>query len=264
MAGEPDRASDPYSQTPFNLAGRVALVTGATSGLGERMAHVLYEAGATVAVTGRRTERLNALAQGHPRMPTYQADLSARSQCEQLMESVITDHGGIDILVNNAALIHGARAQDESRENLSEMLEVNLVAPFRLAQLAYPAMQERGRGSIINVTSILAHVAMGRLPQAGYAATKGGLSALTRELAVQWARDGIRVNSIAPGFFMSEITRPLFDEHPNVRDFVIRNTPLARVGTPSDYDGAVLYLAADVSSFVTGQTILVDGGWTAR
>jgi NAD(P)-dependent dehydrogenase (short-subunit alcohol dehydrogenase family) len=253
-----------YAGTPFDLTARVAVVTGATAGLGDRLARVLHDAGATVAAVGRRQERLDELAAGAERISAYRCDLGDAAQCEELMRAVIVDHGAVDILVNNAALIHGARAQDEPPEHVREMIDVNLVAPFRLAQLAYPGMRDRGRGSIINVTSILAHVGMGRLPQAGYSATKGGLWALTRELATQWARDGVRVNAVAPGFFMSEITGPLFDAHANVHDFVIKNTPLARVGVPDDYDGAVLYLAGDASSFLTGQSIIVDGGWTAR
>jgi NAD(P)-dependent dehydrogenase (short-subunit alcohol dehydrogenase family) len=176
-----------------------------------------------------------------------------------------TEHfGPVEILVNNAATVFADSAQDESRAHIETTIGVNLVAPLRLCQLVHAGMAETGKGAIINVSSIVAHVGMGgRLPQASYAASKGGLAALTRELAAQWARDGIRVNAIAPGFFRSEITAEIF-ENEKIHEFILRNSLIRRVGEAADFDGALLFLASDASGFVTGQTLHVDGGWTAR
>jgi NAD(P)-dependent dehydrogenase (short-subunit alcohol dehydrogenase family) len=246
----------------FSVAGRVAVVTGATAGLGERMARTLHAAQARVVVAGRRADRLDALVADCPGMVAVPCDLERDEDLVRLAGTA-AELGPVDILVNNAATIVGAKAQDETREDIEATLRVNLVAPLRLCQLVYPGMAERGRGAIVNVTSIVAHHGIGRLPQAGYAGSKGGLAALTRELAVQWARDGIRVNAIAPGFFRSEITEGILGSE-KITEFILRNTPLGRVGEPGDFDGALLFLASDASSFVTGQTVFVDGGWTAR
>lgn len=248
----------------FSVAGKAALVTGATSGLGQRMVSVLSAAGATVAFLGRRRERLDELAEACPGSVPIRCDLARIDEIDRAHAAAVEALGPIDVLVNNAAVIHGGKAEDEDIETARETLETNLLAPFRLCQLVHPEMKEREAGSIINVSSILAHAGMGRLPQASYAASKGGLRALTMELAAQWGRHGIRVNAIAPGFFHSEITTPLLERWPAGEEFILRNSLIQRVGERSDFDGALLYLASEASSFVTGQTIVVDGGWTAR
>lgn len=248
----------------FPVHDRIALVTGATSGLGARMASVLHGAGAQVVVTGRRRDRLDALARELPGTLPVAMDASKDEDLVNAVRRATHEVGPPDILVNNAATVFAHVAQEEPRRAIERTLNVNLVAPMRLAQLVYDGMAAKGHGSIVNITSIVAHVGMGgRLPQASYAASKGGLTALTRELAAQWARDGIRVNAIAPGFFRSEITGPVFDSEP-IMDFILRNTPIRRVGEPEDFDGALLFLASGASEFVTGQTLHVDGGWTAR
>jgi NAD(P)-dependent dehydrogenase (short-subunit alcohol dehydrogenase family) len=154
-------------------------------------------------------------------------------------------------------------AEREPLGAIRQTLDLNLVAPFRLAQDVFPHMVAAGRGSIVNVSSISGRVGIPGIPQASYAASKLGLSGLTAELAVQWARHAIRVNTVAPGFFRSEITDVMYDDERS-RAWLRRNTPLPAEGSVDDFAGAVLWLASDAGRYVTGQTIVVDGGWTAR
>jgi NAD(P)-dependent dehydrogenase (short-subunit alcohol dehydrogenase family) len=191
-------------------------------------------------------------------------DLATPDGVHAVAEAARRAIGDPDILVNNAAYIAGgARAEDETLEQIQATLSVNLVAPILLAQAVFPAMRDRGTGNIINVTSIVAQVGIARFPQAAYAASKGGLQSITREWAAQWARHGIRVNAIAPGFVETEMTSEII-HHQKVQDWILRNTLLPRHGQPEDFDGALLFLASDASAYVTGQTIVVDGGWTAH
>lgn len=239
------------------------LLTGATAGIGARFAEVLHGAGARVAAVGRREDRLEALASRLDGCVAVPADLATDDMADvhRRAEAAI---GPIDVLVNNAATIAaGRRAEDETEEDILGTLRVNLVAPIQLAQAVFPSMAERGSGVIINVTSIVAHVGIGRFPQAAYAASKGGMLAITREWAAQWSRFGVRVNAIAPGFIESEITEGIIHAD-NIQSWILRNVMIPRHGQPTDFDGALLYLATDASAYVTGQTLLVDGGWTAR
>jgi NAD(P)-dependent dehydrogenase (short-subunit alcohol dehydrogenase family) len=247
----------------FRLDGRVAIVTGASSGLGEAAARGLAEAGATVAVVARRLDRLKALATdigGHP----VAANLLDDGEVAGVVQQVASEVGPPVILVNAAGhFLSRGNAEDEQLSDIRATLDLNLVAPFRLAQDAFPHMKAAGHGSIVTISSISGHVGIPGIPQASYAASKAGLSGLTVELAVQWARHGIRVNTIAPGFFRSEITGELYDEERSAT-WLRRNTPLPVTGTPGDFTGAILWLASDAGRYVTGQTIRVDGGWTAR
>ena len=154
-------------------------------------------------------------------------------------------------------------ALDEPFEHFEQVVDVNCNAVFRLCQLAAPAMIEAGRGSIVNIASILGLVASSPIHQASYAASKGAVVNLTRELAVQWARKGVRVNALAPGWFPSEMTTTMFTDDASGR-YLERNCPMARGGRAHELDGPLLFLAGDGSSYVTGQTLVVDGGWTAR
>ncbi len=180
------------------------------------------------------------------------------------MPQVAAALGGPEILVNAAgALLTREPAEREPLAAIRQTLDLNLVAPFRLAQDVFPHMVAAGRGSIVNVSSISGRVGVPGIPQASYAASKLGLSGLTAELAVQWARYSIRVNTVAPGFFRSEITDAMYDDERS-QAWLRRNTPLPADGSAGDFTGAVLWLASDAGSYVTGQTIVIDGGWTAR
>lgn len=247
----------------FRLDGRVAVVTGASSGLGEALARGLAGAGARVAVVARRRDRLEKLAEQIGGLAVG-CDLLDADQVGEVVPRVAAGLGGPEILVNAAGMIFSReRAEKESLADIRRTLDLNLVAPFRLAQDAFPHMVAAGRGSIVNISSISGHVGIPGIPQASYAASKLGLSGLTSELAVQWARHSIRVNTLAPGFFRSEITDAMYEDERS-QAWLRRNTPLPADGAPEDFVGAVLWLAGDAGRYVTGQTIVVDGGWTAR
>lgn len=248
----------------FALTGRTVLLTGATAGLGRRFAEALCGAGAQVALVGRRAELLDEVVAENPGCVAIPGDLANLESIPALVNQAREAIGEIDVLVNNAAYIAGGvRAQDESPAEVRTTLDVNLVGPIMLAQQLFPHWQERGSGTIVNVTSIVAQVGIARFPQAVYAASKGGLESITREWAAQWARYGIRANCLAPGFFESEMTGEVI-HHEKIQNWIKSNTLLPRHGTPDDYVGALLYLASDASSYVTGQTLVVDGGWTAH
>jgi NAD(P)-dependent dehydrogenase (short-subunit alcohol dehydrogenase family) len=199
------------------------------------------------------------------RLLPIQADLAEREEViAAAAASLKALDGRVDILVNNAAYIAGGvKAEDETHEDIRRTLAVNVEAPIALAQAVFPGMRERGDGSIINITSITARVGSARFPQAVYAASKGGLEAMTREWASQWSRYGIRINSLAPGWIESELTSTVIHA-PKIQEWILRNTLLPRHGQPDDFDGALLLLASDAGRYITGQTIVVDGGWTAH
>jgi NAD(P)-dependent dehydrogenase (short-subunit alcohol dehydrogenase family) len=252
------------SQALFSLEGRTAVVTGASSGLGARFATVLAAAGATVFAAARRVDRLAEVAAADHRIHPVACDVSLDSDRVRLVETALAGTGRLDILVNNAGAAGAASAADETADAFAAVLAVNLVAPFHLARLLAetqpPATVAR---SIINVSSILGLVSAAPLGGASYAASKAGLVGLTRELAGQWGRAGVRVNALAPGWFRSEMTEELFAD-PRSSEWVRRNTMLRRPGDGTELDGALLFLASDASSYCTGQVLVVDGGWTAR
>jgi NAD(P)-dependent dehydrogenase (short-subunit alcohol dehydrogenase family) len=247
----------------FELEGRVAVVTGASSGLGEGLARALAAVGARVAVVARRQDRLAALADDIGGLAVA-CDLLDLEAVDEIVPQVAAELGGPEILVNAAGNIFSREsAEDEPLDAIQQTLTLNLVAPFRLSQAVFPHMVAAGRGSILHVSSISGRVGVPGIPQASYAASKLGLSGLTAELAVQWARHSIRVNTVAPGFFRSEITEPLYEDERSI-EWLRRNTPLPFHGSVDDFVGAVLWLVSDAGRYVTGQTIVVDGGWTAR
>jgi NAD(P)-dependent dehydrogenase (short-subunit alcohol dehydrogenase family) len=253
----------PGALRSFDLQGRVAVVTGASSGLGEALAKSLAAAGARVALVARREQRLASLAAEIDGLAVA-SDLSQPDQPARVVSVVSESLGAPEILVNAAGNIFThARAEDEPLEAVMQTLQLNLVAPFRLSQEVFPHMVATGRGAIVYVSSISGHVGVPTIPQASYAASKLGLSGLTTELAVQWAEHSIRINTVAPGFFRSEITASLYDDERGGA-WLRRNTLLPHSGTPEDIAGAVLWLVSDAGRYVTGQTIVVDGGWTAK
>jgi NAD(P)-dependent dehydrogenase (short-subunit alcohol dehydrogenase family) len=247
-----------------DLTDRVVLLTGATGGLGRRAAQVLSDAGATVAAVARDSDALRAVEREVPRTVAFPADLADADAIKPLVDRIGHELGLIDVLINNAARVSDdGRGHIEPLGSIRDNVDINLIAPMLLAQGVFPAMKQRGRGVIINVSSIVAQVGMGRFQQTSYAATKGALTALTRAWAVQWAQFGIRSNAIAPGFIATSMNSAVIDD-PSTARWVEDNAPLGRAGRPSDLDGALLFLASDQSEYVTGQTVVVDGGWTAR
>lgn len=249
----------------FGLDGRVAVVTGASSGLGNRFARVLHTAGAHVVVAARRAERLDALASElGERVTTVATDLTIDADRERLAAAALEVSGRIDVLVNNAGHSDPTPAESETLDHFASTMDINAVAPFHLCQLVGRSMLAAGEGSIINVASILGLVAASPMKDASYCASKGALVNLTRQLGCEWGRKGVRVNALAPGWFPSEMTQAdMFDDEGGAQ-FVARNTPMGRAGDPAELDGALLFLAGRASSYVTGQVLAVDGGWTAR
>jgi NAD(P)-dependent dehydrogenase (short-subunit alcohol dehydrogenase family) len=248
----------------FRLDGKVAIVTGASSGIGDRISRVLAAAGATVIAAARRLDRLEALAAEVDGLEAQRCDVASDDDCAALVDGTLERHGHVDVLVNNAGIGDGGvRAETEDPALFRQVVELNLNAPFVLSRLCAPSMIERGSGSIVNVTSIHGLVASTPNRQVAYDASKGGATLLTRELACQWARKGVRVNALAPGYIDTELTHELFEDEGG-HAFITRNTPMGRPGELADLDGALLLLASDAGRYITGTTLCVDGGWTAR
>ncbi len=247
----------------FSVEGTVAVVTGASSGLGVRFAEVLHRGGAHVVVSGRRGERLRQLTDRLPGTIAVVGDVTDAGDRAALVDAALAPTGRIDILVNNAGIGSPVPAEDEPVERFAEVMSVNVTAMFAMSQLVGRSMIAQRSGSIVNIASILGLVASAPIKQASYAASKGAVVNLTRELAVQWARKGVRVNAIAPGWFPSEMTDEMFTD-PQAMAFLERNAPMARGGRLEELDGALLFLASNASTYVTGHVLTVDGGWTAR
>ena len=227
----------------FDVAGRVAVVTGASSGIGAGMARCLAERGATVVLAARREKLITELAAELPGASAEVCDVSDPAQCARLVERTVTAHGRIDVLVNNAGSYAIGPAQDEDVDTFASVLNTNLVSVFALCRAAARHMLDtEDGGSIVNVASIFGLVGSGQIPQASYSASKAGVVNLTRELAAQWARRGVRVNAIAPAFFDTEMTTALFGDEKAMR-WMRRTTPMGRAGELSELHGALVFLA---------------------
>ena len=252
---------DPLSPRP--LADRVAIVTGASSGLGARFAQALAAAGAQVVACGRRLERLEELARAWPTVLPFRADVTSEEDRVSLVDSALERFGRIDVCVNNAGTSSGGPERQGTLDAFQAVLRLNVEAVFALCGLVAEPMRRQHSGSIVNIGSMFGRVASTPVPDAGYVASKAAVEGLTRELANQWAGDGIRVNAIAPGWFQTEMNDELLDDERS-RRWLERTCPMGRVGRIDELDGVLLFLASEASSYCTGQVIAVDGGWTIR
>jgi hypothetical protein len=247
-----------------DLKDRVVIVTGASSGLGEQMARALAAAGAVPVLAARRAERLEALREELGGAEAVTCDVTDAADRERLVDHVMELHGRLDGLINNAGAGATAPALRTSTETFARVLELNLTAPFALSCLAAARMRDNGGGSIVNVASVMGLRSIGEIPDAAYVASKAGMIGLTRELASQWGRYGVRVNALAPGFFASEMTAELGDDPDEFPEFLLAGTPLGRGGRAGELDAAVLFLLGGGGSFVTGHVLSVDGGLAVR
>jgi NAD(P)-dependent dehydrogenase (short-subunit alcohol dehydrogenase family) len=261
VANDPTSVLDPLDQ--FRLDGLVTIVTGASSGLGDHFARVLHAVGATVVVTARRADRLQRLVAELPGAIAITADVSDEHDRERLVAETLDRCGRIDVLVNNAGVGGIVGVEAEGLDVFRSAMEINVTALWHLSKLCAPSMIETGAGAIVNVASMLGHVGSTPVKQAHYCASKGAVVNLTRELALQWARKGIRVNALCPGWFPSEMTEGMDTDEGSQR-FIATNSPIPRMGELRELDGALLLLASRAGTFLTGQSLIVDGGWTAR
>jgi NAD(P)-dependent dehydrogenase (short-subunit alcohol dehydrogenase family) len=247
----------------FRLDEKISIVTGASSGLGDRFARVLHAVGSTVVVVARRADRLAALVDDLPGSVAIAADLSLEDDRERVVREVLERFGRVDVLVNNAGVGHKVAVEEESLDTFRAAMELNVTAIWHLSKLCAPSMIANGGGSIVNISSMLGHIGSTPVKQAHYCASKGAVINLTRELALQWARKGVRVNSLCPGWFPSEMTAGMDGDEAS-QAFVRQMSPIPRMGETHELDGALLLLASPASTFMTGQSVIVDGGWTAR
>ncbi|UCF90892.1 MAG: SDR family oxidoreductase [Desulfobacterales bacterium] len=246
----------------FRIDRQVAVVTGGTQGLGRAIAEALAEAGADIAAVSRRSNpelehTVRSLGRNYYH---HAADLTQRAQSRRVIPAVVEKLGDVNILVNNAGIIRRAPAKDYSESDWDATLEIDLNAAFILSQAAGHLMLAQGKGKIINIASVISF--QGGLNVSAYAAAKHGIAGLTKALANDWAKHGINVNALAPGFFSTELTEAL-QKDPQRSESITGRTPAGRWGSPADLAGAAVFLASPASDFVHGVIIPVDGGWMA-
>lgn len=252
------------SYSPLELNGKTAVVVGGTSGIGRAIAHGLAQAGADVVPTSRRLEQVETtaaeieeLGRKTLRVPS---DVSDRASLQQVLDESIAAFGKVDILVNSAGRTKRAPTLDFDEEDWNAILETNLTGTLRACQVFGRHMLEMGYGRIINIASLSTFVALYEV--AAYAASKAAVASLTKSLAIEWAERGVNVNAIAPGVFRTALNQKLLDESERGKEFQLR-TPMRRFGKVEELAGAAVFLASDAASYVTGEVLVVDGGFLA-
>ena len=250
----------------FNVSGKVAIVTGASSGLGVQFAKVLAEYGANLVLVARRIERMETLAkeleQKGVRVIPVQCDVTQEEDVKNAVKKAIDAFGRIDILINNAGLGAVSPLEETTREEWDKVHDVNVTGVFLFAKHVVPHMKEKQYGKIINISSMFGHVGNTAITTAAYHSSKGAVDNLTNALAGEFSKHGITSNAIGPGFFESEMTEDVINDE-SFLQFIQSRCPMGRTGKEGELDGAMLFLASDASSYVSGVTIYVDGGWTS-
>ena len=248
----------------FDTSGKIVLITGAGSGLGEGYALTFGDAGATVICAGRNMERLNktvqSIEEAGGKAKAYQVDVSDNASIHELVSAICADFGRIDVLVNNAGYENIQPFLEVSPEVYDDIMSVNMKGAFFVAQEVAKVMKENGGGKIINIGSLGTFIG---LPESSvYCSTKGGIGQLTKTMALELGKYNIQVNAIAPGYFVTPLTQPFYDD-PEHRAWIESRIPLHEWGTTQDLAGPVLFLASAASNYITGEIIKVDGGWLA-
>lgn len=254
-------------QEKFNLQSRCSIITGAATGLGKAMAEALAEAGSHIVIADMNKSAAEQTAEELRRkrveVVAVEADVRSEADAARVVEQSLERFGRIDVLVNNAGIVRNAKAEEMSLEDWRAVLDINLTGVFVMSQAVGREMIRKQSGSIINISSMSGIVANTPQCQSAYNASKAGVIALTKSLAGEWAPHGIRVNTIAPGYMRTELTRKFFEDGGGMTERWMQMTPMGRPGNPEELGGIVVYLASDASSFATGGVFTIDGGYTA-